>query len=150
MKILVNWARAVQNYLSKWTNPAIDELVSSLIRNTASLELAREEFLELAPIRGCCGPFRLSGNSLPVFEYIVFEKKIMEFVKIRVEVSKPDRMEFQATIESAKTSDPKRHGEVIEVKAKYREPFGKLSWHLFNYFPYYRCKDNGIKKEVIA
>lgn len=124
--------------------PYNDELVLSLILNTASLELGKDEYVELAPLKGCCGPFKLSGNGLPVFEYIVFEKSIMEFIKVRVEISRPDRIDFSSKIES--TSAPERHGEEIETKDKYKRPFNELSLHLFQYFGHYVSREKrGIK-----
>ncbi len=138
-KLWISWLRRLERYLAPRTAPHPDELVTSLILHTASLELAKGEFIELAPIKGCCGPFKLSGNCLPVFEYIVFDKTApMEFIKVRVEISKPDRIEFSAAIESIHTSDPKRHGEILEVKQRFKEPFEKLALHLFHYFPYHR------------
>lgn len=127
-----------------------EDLVSHLVVHTASLELAKDEYVELAPIKGCCGPFKLTGNSLPAFEYVVFDKQkeplMMEFIKVRVEVSRPDRIEYTATIESKNTEDKARHGEVLVVKEEYKAPFQKLADHLYNYFPLFRAKGNGIKK----
>ena len=132
-------ARELAAWLLEWARPFQDELVLSLVLNTASLGLDKGDYVELAPLPGCCGPFRLSGNSLPVFEYRVFEKAIMEFIHVRVEVAKPDRISFIATIDS--TTAPERHGEKVEVKEKYKEPFEKLALHLFRYFPYPRVND---------
>src|SRR4051812_41858492 len=91
------------------------ELILALTLQTAALELAKHEFIELAPLPGVIGPFRLSGNSLPVFEYRVFDPRkkpfMMEFVKVRVEVSKPERIHYIATIDAEGSQDPKRHGE---------------------------------------
>lgn len=69
---------------------------------------------------------------------------MMEFVKIRVEISKPDRIHFQAIIDADKTSDPKRHGELVDLKQAYKEPFEKLLVHLFYYFPFFRKKENAL------
>ncbi len=135
----MGWLKAkIQGWLYKWIEPSQELLVLSLTLNAARLALGKGEFIALAPIKGCCGPFRLSGNSLPVFDYRVFDKGMMEFVAVRVEVSKPDRIEFLATIDSIKTSDPKRHGEVVSVTDKYKAPFNLLAGHLFRYFPLYR------------
>lgn len=128
----------LHNWTKTLAKPHQDELVLALVLQTAALELPKGEYRELAPVKGCCGPFKLSGNSLPVFEYKVFEKSIMEFIHVRVEVSRPDRIYYRATIDS--TTAPERHGEEVEMKAKYKEPFERLSWHLFQYFPFYRQK----------
>lgn len=120
----------------KKLEPETEELVLSLVLNTASLELKKGEYVELAPVKGCCGPFRLMGNSLPLFEYRVFEKKIMEFIHVRVEVSRPARIHFVSSIES--NTAPERQGEIVEMMPKYKEPFEKLAQHLFRYFPYYK------------
>ncbi len=135
MMRLKNLAIKFLNYMNNEVPlPPQEETVFMLIHRTASLELSKGEYVELAGIRGCCGPFKLSGNSLPVFEYTVFEKSIMEFIKVRVEVSKPNRIEFIATIDS--TTAPERHGEKVEVKDKYKEPFEILVGHLVKYFPF--------------
>ncbi len=125
----------LKSYIDHWTRPHYDMLVTMLIIHTASLELAKGEYVEFAPTKGCCGPFKLSGNSLPVFEYTVFEKDIMEFIAVRVELAKPDRIEYIAKITS--TSAPERHGEAVEVKDKYKAPFDTLAQNLYRYFPFY-------------
>lgn len=136
MKLFKSLALKIQNYLNRFTKPFPDELVMKLILHTASLELKKDEYVELYPIRGCCGPFRLYGNSLPVFKYRVFEKEIMEFIEMRVEISKPDRIRFFSQIDS--TTAPDLHGKLVETKEKYKEPFNQLSQHLYRYFPYYK------------
>jgi len=116
------------------------ELICALSLHTASLALARDEYVEFAPVGGSCVPFKLFGNSLPVFEYRVFEQKIMEFIKIRVEISKPDTIRFIGTIDcvgvKGQHSDAARHGQEVEVLPKYKEPFEKLAMHLLHYFPF--------------
>lgn len=133
--MIIRFLRFLQAYLDRFTQPAQDELVSHLVVHVASIGLARHEYVELAPIKGCCGAIKMLGNSLPVFEYVVFDKAIMEFIKVRIEVSKPDRIQYRAFIESKNTEDKIRHGEEIEVKPKYKEPFEKLVYFLFRYFP---------------
>src|SRR5690349_4987970 len=86
--------------------PSDEELVRALILNTCTIELLKNQHIELAPIQGCCGTFQLSGNGLPVVTYLVFEKKIMEFIKVRVEIRKPDVMQFYTTIDARGTEDP--------------------------------------------
>lgn len=119
----------------------IDIFVLAMTLQTASLELSKDEYLEMAPVSGVIGPFRLSGNSLPVIEYRVFDPRkkpfMMEFVKVRVEISKPARVYFSACIDSKGSADPARHGEEVEVLPKYKEPFERLAAALFNYFPFY-------------
>lgn len=136
MKFIIDKIRQFQYYLDRFTKPHPEEVVLSLVLHTAALELAPGDFIELAPVKGCCGPFRLEGNSLPSFTYRVFEKKIMEFIQVRVEISRPDRIEYTCTIDS--TTAPERHGEIIETIDKYKTPFEMLSLYLFRYFPYYR------------
>jgi len=127
--------KRLHEFLSRYCAPSQEEIVSKLVAGTSALELTKEETRELAPLTGIYGPFVLSGTLLPVFEYVVFEEKIMEFVKVRVEVSYPSRIHFKSVIHS--TSEPKRHGEEIEMTESYKEPFTKLSNHLYNYFPLY-------------
>lgn len=134
--MMKDWIRRFQYWLDRFTQPYADEIVSHLIRNVAWLELAKGERMEFAPLKGCCSVFYVSGTCLPVFEYNVFEKKIMEFIHIRVEISKPDRINFIATIES--DTAPERNGEIVKVEDKYKAPFIQLAQHLFRYFPYYK------------
>lgn len=133
-------SRWVISHLNPMAAPERDEIVKSLVIHTASLELLKEEFIELAPMSGTTGTIRLSGNSLPVFEYRVFEKAMMEFIKVRVEIARPQSIRFICTIDSEGTQDPARHGEEVPCLPKYEAPFHKLSIHLFNYFPYYKKK----------
>lgn len=130
IKRLLRW---LSMRLMIWTLPNDEEMVRHLTVHTAALELLKNEYVELAPTKGCCGPIRLSGNSLPVFEYTVFEKAIMEFIRVRVEISRPDRIAFRAWIES--TTAPERNGERVDVRQKYKEPFLRLGPHIWRYFP---------------
>ncbi len=138
--------RGLQEFLDRFTAPTKEELILALTINTASLELAKGEYIELARCRpGQCGPFKLSGNSLPVFEYVMFEKKIMEFINVRVEVSKkPYRIQYICTI--ASNTAPELHGKEVEAKERYKEPFEYLIRHLFRYFPYARPRMDHDKK----
>jgi hypothetical protein len=146
MTYLRNLARKVAGRLLFWARPDQLEVVTHLIMHTASLEIPHGESLDLAPMKGCCGPFRLSGNGLPVFKYRVFDPAVeiegrrrleAHFVEVIVEISKPDRIHFRAQIDS-KTNDPELHERNILVKEKYKDPFFKLSAHLFGYFPFHR------------
>jgi hypothetical protein len=110
-------------------------LVDSLVSNCASLQLCKGEFIELAPLGGCCGPFKMSGNGIVTFQYIVFEKELMEFVSVTVEISRAERIEFESRIDS--TTAPERHGELVETKPEYKEPFDRLSKNLYKYFAHY-------------
>lgn len=119
-----------------------ERLVSYLVCHTAALELVKNEYVELAPLGGICGSFRLYGNFLPVFEYRVFDVRknpiMMEFIKVRVEISKPSSIRYICTIDSKETEDPLRHNETVEVLQKYKDPFEKLCTHLSQYFPFWR------------
>lgn len=132
MKKFVLW---LIEWLSKWVQGDQELMVVHLVVNTAQIALGKGEWIEFAPIKGTCGNISLSGNSLPVFSYRVFEKSLMEFILVKVEVSLPDRIQYKATIDSIKTSDPKRHGEEVTIKDAYKQPFLTLAWHLFRYFP---------------
>jgi hypothetical protein len=127
--------RFVQWLMLKF-GPTDEELIMQFVVNTATLELLKSQVIELAPIQGCCGHFLLAGNCLPVVTYRVFEKSIMEFIQVRVEVGKPNVMRFITTIDAIGTGDPARHGEEVECKDVYKEPFLKLIRHLYYYFPY--------------
>jgi hypothetical protein len=125
---------ALAVYFSKWLpKPSQVELVTSLVLNTASLEIAAYEHREFAPIKGTCGNIRLTGTSLPVFTYLVFDKKLMEFVEVRVEVSRPERIEYIARIKSL---DISTDGKEVPIVDKYKAPFERFSLALYNYFPF--------------
>jgi hypothetical protein len=129
-------------FLSQYDRPYSNELVLALTLNTAQLGLMKNEYVEFAPLKGVCGTFKLTGNALPCFLYTVFEKKIMEFIEVRVEVSKPDRIHFSSKIVS---TDPKFNGKEVETTDKYKAPFNALAAHLFNYFPF--PMEGGRKKK---
>jgi hypothetical protein len=132
MKKFIRW---LIEWLEWFVIPSQQELVSHLVLHTSCLEMMKHEYTLLAPVKGCCGPFKLSGNALPVLEYIVFHKPIMEFIQVRVEVGRPDKMKFICTISS--DSAPERHGEAIETREAFERPFRILIAHLFRYFPLY-------------
>ena len=125
--------RKLISKLEYYTKPDDLDLVTHLIMHTASLELYKHEYAVLAPVKGCTGPIKLMGNSLPVFEYNVFDKSIMEFIKVRVELAKPDTIRFICTIDS--TTAPERHGEVRETTEAFKKPFYLLAYHIYRYFP---------------
>lgn len=127
--------------LNPWVAPKPEDLVLKLVTHTARLALQKGENVLFAPIRGTHGPIQLSGNSLPVFSYTMFEEEMMEFINVRVEVSLPNRVEYSASINSV--TAPERNGDKIEMKVWYQEPFQILSHHLYQYFPLYKpMRDN--------
>jgi hypothetical protein len=130
--MLKDLARKASELLKPYVAPTQEELVLHLVLHTASLELVKGEHVELAPVKGMCGNVLLSGNSLPCFKYRVFDKKLMEFVYVTVEVSRPDRIDYISRIES---TDPKENGKELETKDQYKAPFERLANHLFHYFP---------------
>lgn len=146
MNFLKNLARKLADKLSAYSKPSVEDVISKLVMHTSSLELTIDEFVEFAPIKGCTGAFRLTGNSLPVVTYRVFEKSIMEFIQVRVEVARPDQIRFVSTIES--TTAPLRNGEVVETKDKYKEPFNQLSQHLHQYFPYFKKPEQRVDAKL--
>lgn len=134
----MTYAKRITTILNKFKqslkpDPTNEDIVRSLVLNTASLALKKGTYVEFAPIKGTCGTIQLSGNSLPVFEYTVFEKSIMEFIAVRVEVSRPDRIHFASVI---KSQDQTTHGQKVETKEKYEAPFWKLCSHITQYFPF--------------
>lgn len=120
-----------------------ESLVLSLCLHTAGLGLEKGQSVEFAPIKGTCGTFKLTGSSLPVFKYLVFDKPIMEFIEVTVEVSRPNRIEFISHISS---SDEKTNGKLVETKHKFEQPFWILAGHLFTYFPF--ARDGGKIQHV--
>jgi hypothetical protein len=115
-----------------------DEMVRALVVGTAGLELKKGEYAYSAPIAGTFGPISITGNSLPVFSYLVFEKELMEFVSVTVELALPNTVRYVATINS--TTAPDKHGQEIICKEEYKKPFQELAKHFFNYFPLHRVK----------
>lgn len=119
--------------------PDDDMLCFALVMGCQNMGLEIGTFVEFAPLGGMLGPCKLSGTSLPVFEYKVFHAQlVMEFIKVRVEVARPDRIHFTAHIDSAGTADPKDDGKEMEIIEAYRKPFYLLANHLYNYFPHYQ------------
>ncbi len=132
--------KAIVEFLSRFIRPTNEDLVRQIILGTAALGLEKHEHVEFSPIKGTVGNFKLSGNGMPFFTYLVFEQKIMEFVRITVSVRKSDRIEFVARVES---TDLEHHGKTVEVKDKYKEPFMRLATYLHDYFPI--TVDRGIR-----
>jgi hypothetical protein len=143
------WFKQQAKQLGEWlivkSRPDNEELVRHLIMHTAHLELASQEVLELVPVKGVHGSIKLSGNSLPVFQYRMLDKSLhlegrkseMHFIDVRVELSKPDNIRYIAHIDS-KTNDPLLHGKRVAVKPEYKAPFETLATHLYRYFPYFK------------
>lgn len=108
--------------------------------------MSRDERTFLAPTSGSVGPLSLTGTGLPTVYYKVFEKKIMEFIQVRVELCRPDKIRFFATIDS--TTAPERHGEVVKIQSKYEKPFWVMAYNVYKYWPIYReskiVRDLGI------
>ena len=127
---------AIHTQVERLIAPDDDMIVLALVMATANMGLERGTYVEFAATSGMLGPCKLSGNSLPVFEYMVFDKPSMEFVRIKVEIAKPDRIEFVAVIDAKGTADPARHGEVIDAVDAFKRPFLILAHHLYNYWPH--------------
>jgi hypothetical protein len=133
-------------FLGRYDQPYPEEIVLALILNTSQLALKKGEYVEFAPLKGVCGPFKLSGNGLPVFTYTVFEKKIMEFIRVTVEISKPDKILFRSNVVREVRHPALDHyvwaterevlGEEVETKDRYKAPFNQLALYLFKYFPF--------------
>lgn len=124
--------------------PSVAEMVRVIVSNTASLELVKDEVVKL-PV---CGPemfshITLTGNSLPVFIYQVFNRKLMEFILVRVEISLPDRIHYRAFL-CDQFPIPKEETECLDY---YRKPFELLLINLFNYWPL-RKKDDECERTV--
>lgn len=124
--------RKLAEYLNKRTLPSHKELVGWIVFKTASLELKVGEYAYLGGVAGVYGVIRLTGNSLPIFSYTVFDKKLMEFVQVSAELSLPDRIEFTCKIFDRETQT---HETVVETKEQYTKPFFTLAYQLFKYFP---------------
>lgn len=144
-------------FFGKYARPWPAELVLNIVHCTSGLALGHDgnpEYVEFAPLKGVYGGFKLSGNALPILEYEVFDRKLMEFIAIRVEFSKPDRMDFVATVRSNTPAkgEPEgghcRNGEIIPTTAAYREPGLALLHNLHRYFPYVRPKMGAARQRV--
>jgi hypothetical protein len=138
----------IHRTVEKLILPDDDMLCFSLVMSTQNMGLEMGTYVEFAPTSGMVGPCKLWGNSLPVFEYKVFHAQpVMEFIKIKVEVAKPDRIHFTAHIDSLGTADPKDHGKAMEIVEAYRKPFYILANHLYNFFPFGR--DPACTREAV-
>lgn len=134
-KLWLDFLWKIREHLDHRLSPPKEDLVRSIVLNTARMCLAPRHFVELAPVKGMIGcKIKLCGNSLPIFTYTVFHKPIMEFVKVTVEISAPSRIQFVSAIES---NDPKANGQVITTLPAFSEPFYILARHLHRYFPFY-------------
>ncbi len=101
-------------------------LVPRLVAGIAGLELDRGTYARLAPVKGVYGAFKIEGNGLPTITYDVFDKSLMEFVKVQVAIALPSTILFEAT-----TADLGK----VPVKRVYERPFRVLAKHLYRYFP---------------
>lgn len=117
--------------------PTQIDLVKNVVCGTASLELVKDETRTLPPYAGMFSHVILTGNSLPIFTYQVFSKKLMEFIAVRVEISLPDRIQYRAFL----CDEFPTLKEEIECLDSYRKPFELLLINLYNYWPL-RKKDD--------
>lgn len=128
----------------KLAAPSKEELVKAFIAGTASLELLKSESVKLNALPGMFSHIEVSGNSLPVVKYQVFDKGLMEFILIRVELALPDRITYRAFYCDT-FPEPKQETEVLPY---YIEPFNILLLNLYNYWPL-RKKDHDIETSLI-
>lgn len=124
--------RRLAEFLNRRSLPSQKELVGWLVFKTASLELEVGENAYLGGVAGVYGAIKLSGNSLPRFQYTVFDRKLMEFVQVTVEISLPDRVDFTSKIFDRETHT---HAREVETLEQYKKPFFTLGYQLFKYFP---------------
>lgn len=116
----------LQSLRTKLFGPSQKALVGRIVAGVSGLEILRSECRHLAPVTDVYGPFTIEGNALPTFSYIIFDDRLMEFVKMRVVVSLPDRLTF-----SGETQDLGQ----VPIKPHYKKPFMNLATHLYRYFP---------------
>lgn len=119
-------------------------IVPKIVVKTALLELAKDEFVFLAPpTPEVYGSVSLTGNSLPTFHYTVFDSRLMDFVLVRIEVALPARVSFVAKLiptQNRKTGSrymPELDPELVEIPSTpaYEAPGRKLLKYLGDYFP---------------
>lgn len=142
MKLVIRSLRWIQKCLSRFTAPSQAELVFNLCVRVMSLELQSHEYVEFAPLKLIFGPFKIYGGGLPVCEYVMFDRNTMEFLKVKVEIGRPDKLTYRVQIESIRLEDSSRHGEIVPIKPEHRVPFETLIRHLYSYFPYHRTKED--------
>lgn len=133
-------ARYLVAKLERYTWPDELALASMISMYCCTLELRMGEFVELAPVQGTCGHIQITGNANPVFSYVVFDKKLMDFIEVSVLVSKKNGFKFTSTV---KAINKETEAKQIETKDAYKEPFLVLSNHLFRYFPFARTSGFG-------
>src|ERR1043165_7141436 len=113
-----------------------DEVISYLSLHTASLELPNHQYQVLAAVPGMVGRWvSVSGGALPVFTYLVFDKGMMEFIRVRVELSRPNRIQYLAQIAAPDAESNSSNGEAVTAVDAYRKPFRRLVKRLFRYYP---------------
>lgn len=151
-------------FLMLFILPRQKQLVRRLVKNCSNLEMKPKEVRYLAPAPGMFGPVSLSGGSLPVFNYIVFDSALMDFVEVRVEVCLPDTIRYLPTLLVSDEEPPKQatahdavglpmhHRRPVEtpLKPEYTKPFRLMAYSLGIYFPLYRGTDSYGRAEQPA
>jgi hypothetical protein len=146
--MLRNWIRRLITFLEGCVLPYEDELVMKLIMGAHGCELSRDEWVEFAPVPGTCGNIKMSGNSILLFEYLMFHKPIMNFIHVQCLVKKPDKFEWTVTV--VKSPDLHENGQVLECTDAFKSPFYTLAKHLYRYFPITKPHGiRGLRKEVL-
>lgn len=142
-KKLVKW---LLDKLTLWSIPDREDLVMHLISHVSFLAIPKQKCVYFSPVARMCGEICLSGNGLPVFEYTMFDKRIMNFVRVRVELSKPGRIHFSGQV--FKDPDPETDEMPVEMDSFYRDPFYLFASHLFRYFPLFPKKDESYYEPI--
>lgn len=139
---LLSTVRKASHTLDEWSRPNDSILITALIQRISQIMLLREESAYLngvkipnEKVQGMFGAVKVTGNGAPVFSYLMFDKQLMEFVRVSVELSLPDRIAFSYKIDS---EDEATHGKEVEEKEEYKAPFYKLAYALYDYFPIHR------------
>jgi hypothetical protein len=116
------WRRAKQ----------LARLVRPVIAGVASLELLKGQSRTLAPVPGMHGDVVVSGNGLPEFRYMTFDKALMEFITVKANISLPNKIELRCF-------HPIDNNPNMQIgtpaKFEYTAPFMQLMRHLAAYFP---------------
>lgn len=132
MKLTRRLASSIIEYLTPLTVLKQPQLITNLVLCCSSLGIPLGSRVAFAAVGGSCGSISLMGSTCPTFRYVVFDKKIMQFVEVFVEVSRPNRIEYICRT----FNDPEGPSQELEMKDQYKKPFLLLCSHISRYFPF--------------
>lgn len=126
----------VQKVKDSHDRGALEMAVLKLTISCASLQMTQDDWVEFSPLPGTCGVIKMRGSVNPTFQYTTFDRSIMCFVRVTVEVSKPAKINYFAQILSPE--DANTEAVSVRVREEYKIPFQVLMNKLMAYFPFWK------------